>query len=47
MRRFFRFLVEGEGWEADAQVRAVMARHFPFHLATVEAVEATAFARPC
>lgn len=46
MRRFFRFLVESEGWEADAQVRSVMARHFPFHLATVEAVEATALARP-
>ena len=46
MRRFFRFLVDGDGWEADAQIRAVMARHFPFHLATVEAVEATALARP-
>jgi hypothetical protein len=40
LRRLFRFLVEGEGWEADAQVRDVMARHFPFHLATVEAVDA-------
>jgi hypothetical protein len=40
MRRMFRLLVEGEGWEADAQVRDVMARHFPFHLAAVEAVEA-------
>ncbi len=39
MRRMFRLLVEGDGWEADAQVRAVMARHFPFHLAAVEAVE--------
>ena len=39
LRRMFRLLVEGEGWEADAQVRAVMARHFPFHLASVEAVE--------
>lgn len=39
MRRMFRLLVEGEGWEADAQVRDVMARHFPFHLAAVEAVE--------
>jgi hypothetical protein len=39
LRRFFRLLVEGEGWEADAQVRVVMARHFPFHLAAVEAVE--------
>jgi hypothetical protein len=42
MRRMFRLLVEGEGWEADAQVREVMARHFPFHLAAVEAVEAEA-----
>lgn len=40
MRRMFRFLVEGEGWEADAQVRDVMARHYPFHLAAVEAVDA-------
>jgi hypothetical protein len=40
MRRMFRLLVEGEGWEADAQVRDVMARHFPFHLVAVEAVEA-------
>ena len=39
LRRMFRLLVDGEGWEADAQVRAVMARHFPFHLASVEAVE--------
>jgi len=39
MRRMFRLLVEGEGWEADAQVRDVMARHYPFHLAAVEAVE--------
>ena len=39
MRRMFRLLVEGEGWEADAQVRDVMARHFPFHLVAVEAVE--------
>jgi hypothetical protein len=42
MRRLFRLLVEGEGWEADAQVRDVMARHFPFHLVAVEAVEAPA-----
>jgi hypothetical protein len=42
MRRMFRLLVEGTGWEADAQVRDVMARHFPFHLAAVEAVEAGA-----
>jgi hypothetical protein len=42
LRRLFRLLVEGEGWEADAQVRAVMARHYPFHLATVEAVEGVA-----
>lgn len=40
MRRMFRLLVEGEGWELDAQVRDVMARHFPFHLVAVEAVEA-------
>lgn len=41
MRRMFRLLVEGEGWEADAQVRDVMARHYPFHLAAVEAVESS------
>ena len=41
LRRLFRFLVEGEGWEIDANVRDVMARHFPFHLAAVEAVEGT------
>jgi hypothetical protein len=41
LRRLFRFLVDGEGWEADAAVRDVMARHFPFHLAAVEAVEGT------
>ncbi|HEV2993636.1 MAG TPA: hypothetical protein VG012_04415 [Acidimicrobiia bacterium] len=39
MRRLFRLLVEGTGWEADAQVRDVMARHFPFQLVAVEAVE--------
>lgn len=39
LRRLFRFLVEGEGWEIDANVRDVMARHYPFHLAAVEAVE--------
>jgi hypothetical protein len=39
LRRLFRLLVDGEGWEADAQVRAVMARHFPFQLVAVEAVE--------
>lgn len=39
LRRLFRFLVDGEGWEAEAQIREVMARHYPFHLATVEAVE--------
>ena len=39
MRRMFRLLVDGEGWEADAQVRDVMARHYPFHLAAVEAEE--------
>jgi hypothetical protein len=37
LRRLFLLLVEGEGWEADAQVSEVMARHYPFHL--VEAVE--------
>ena len=40
LRRLFRLLVDGDGWEAEAQVRAVMARHYPFHLAAVEAVEA-------
>ena len=40
LRRLFRFLVEGEGWEVDVAVRDVMARHFPFHLVAVEAVEA-------
>lgn len=40
LRRMFRLLVEGRGWEADAQVRDVMARHYPFHLVAVEAVEA-------
>lgn len=39
LRRLFRFLVDGVGWEADAAVRDVMARHYPFHLAAVEAVE--------
>ena len=39
MRRLFRLLVDGRGWEADANVRDVMARHYPFHLAAVEAVE--------
>lgn len=39
MRRLFRLLVDGRGWEADANVRDIMARHFPFHLAAVEAVE--------
>jgi len=42
MRRLFRLLVDAEGWEADARVREVMARHFPFHLAAVEAVERVA-----
>lgn len=42
LRRLFRLLVEGDGWEADAQVRDVMARHYPFHLAAVEAVEGVA-----
>jgi hypothetical protein len=40
LRRLFRFLVDGAGWEADAAVRDVMARHYPFHLVAVEAVEA-------
>ena len=40
LRRLFRLLVDGEGGELDAQVRAVMARHYSFHLAAVEAVEA-------
>lgn len=41
MRRLFRLLVEGaEVWEIDAQVRDVMARHYAFHLAAVEAVDA-------
>jgi hypothetical protein len=39
LRRLFRLLVNGDGWEADAQVRAVMARHLPFQLVAVEAVE--------
>ena len=39
LRRLFALLVDGEGWEAEAQVRDVMARHYPFHLAAVEAVE--------
>lgn len=42
MRRLFRFLVDGAGWEADAAVRDVMARHYAFHLATVDAVEGVA-----
>ena len=40
LRRLFRLLVDGEGWEVDAQVRDVMARHYSFHLAAVEAVDA-------
>ncbi len=39
LRRLFRLLVDGDGWEADAQVRAVMARHFSFQLVALEAVE--------
>jgi hypothetical protein len=39
LRRLFRFLVDGIGWEADATVREVMARHYPFHLVAVETVE--------
>ena len=40
LRRLFRLLVDGEGWEVDAQVRAVMARHYSFQLVAVEAVDA-------
>jgi hypothetical protein len=40
LRRLFRLLVDGSGWELDAQVRDVMARHYSFHLVAVEAVEA-------
>ena len=40
LRRLFRLLVDGEGWEVDAQVREVMARHYSFHLVAVEAVDA-------
>ena len=40
LRRLFRLLVDGAGWEVDTQVRDVMARHYPFHLAAVEAVDA-------
>jgi hypothetical protein len=40
LRRMFRLLVDGFGWELDAHVREVMARHYSFHLAAVEAVEA-------
>jgi hypothetical protein len=39
LRRLFRLLVDGLGWEADANVRDVMARHYPFHLVAVEALE--------
>ena len=42
LRRMFRFLVAGVGWEADEQIRTIMARHFPFHLVAVESVEGTA-----
>jgi hypothetical protein len=38
----FRLCVDGaEAWEIDANVRDVMARHYSFHLAAVEAVEAS------
>lgn len=46
LRRLFRLLVDGEGWKAEAQVRLVMARHFPFQLVAVEAVEGAASAAP-
>jgi hypothetical protein len=39
LRRLFRLLVDGFGWEADANVRDVMARHYPFHLVAVETLE--------
>ena len=39
LRRLFRLLVDGQGWEADANVRDVMARHYPFHLVAVRRVE--------
>jgi hypothetical protein len=39
LRRLFRFLVDGQGYEVDVAVRDVMARHYAFHLAVVEAVE--------
>src|SRR5438132_6842345 len=39
LRRLFRFLVVGVGWEADEQIREIMARHFPFHLVAVETVD--------
>jgi hypothetical protein len=39
LRRMFRLLVDDQGWGIDAQVRDVMARHYSFHLAAVEAVE--------
>jgi len=39
LRRLFRLLVDGMGWEADANVRDVMARHYPFHLVAVETLE--------
>jgi hypothetical protein len=40
LRRLFRLCVTTRGWAADAQIRLVMARHFSFQLAAVEAVEA-------
>ena len=42
LRRMFRFLVAGVGWEADEQIRTIMANHVPFHLVAVESVEGTA-----
>ncbi len=42
LRRMFRLLVDDQGWGIDAQVRDVMARHYSFHLAAVEAVESDA-----
>ena len=40
LRRMFRLLVDDQGFGLDAQVRDVMSRHYSFHLAAVEAVEA-------
>lgn len=39
LRKLLLFLVPGVGWEAAEQVRAVMRRHFPLQLVTVEVVD--------